>query len=628
MEIRGETISYSSHKKKQNDKKETQLAANILKLEQNLKEDNLQELEKLKLELTELRQTKVKEAVIRSRATNLLEGEKPTKYFCSLEMHNYLSKIIPRLETTDGRVLTDQNEILKEAENFYRNLYSNKDDPLSEINLKEYLKDTNLPKLTDNDSRLLEGDITMSELTKALKNMKNNKSPGTDGFSSEFFKVFWKKIGIFVMRSVNYSYNIGELSLIQRQGIITLIPKENKSRQKITNYRPICLLNTVYKIASASIANRIKTVIDKLISRYQSGFISGRYIGDNTRIVYDLMQFADEKNIPGLLLLIDFEKAYDSLSWSFMKNVLKSFNFGPSIIKWISTFYNKTQVAINQGGNLSSFFYTERGCKQGDPISQYLFILCAEILAIKIKNNKKIKGIKINNKEFILTQYADDTSVILDGSEESLNETLNELENYAKFSGLKVNFTKTHVVWIGSKKYSTDSIKTKWKLNWGVDRFKLLGITFDTDLDKMLTLNFTDKISNIKTKINYWNRRSLTPIGRITVIKSLLLSSLNHLFISLPNPNEKLLKDLNELFFNFIWTGTTRIKKTVLCQEYCNGGLKMVNINAFIAALKTTWLRKIITDNNSPWSIILQSMTDTKNVFNLGTHFITEKNTT
>ena len=341
--------------------------------------------------------------------------------------------------------------------------------------------------------------------------MKNNKSPGTDGYSSEFFTVFWEKIGIFVMRSVNYSYNIGELSLIQRQGIITLIPKENKSRQKITNYRPICLLNTVYKIGSALIANRIKTVIDKLISRDQSGFISGRYIGDNTRIVCDLMQFVDEKNIPGLLLLIDFEKAYDSLSWSFMKNVLKSFNFGPSIIKWISTFYNKTQVATNQGGNLSSFFYTERGCKQGDPISQYLFILCAEILAIKIKNNKKIKGIKFNNKVFILTQYADDTSVILDGSEESLNETLSELEKYAKFSGLKVNFTKTHVVWIGSKKYSTDSIKTKWKLNWGVDRFKLLGITFDTDLDKMLTLNFTDKISKIKTKIDYWNRRSLTP---------------------------------------------------------------------------------------------------------------------
>ena len=94
----------------------------ILKLEQNLTEDKTRELEKLKLELTVLRQIKVKGAVIRSRATNLLEGEKPTKYFCTLETHNYLSKIIPKLETSDGRILTDQHDILKESENFYKDL--------------------------------------------------------------------------------------------------------------------------------------------------------------------------------------------------------------------------------------------------------------------------------------------------------------------------------------------------------------------------------------------------------------------------------------------------------------------------------------------------------------------------
>ena len=93
------------------------------------------------------------------------------------------------------------------------------------------------------------------------------------------------------------------------------------------------------------------------------------FIGENTRLVYDLMQLVEENNIPGLLLLIDFEKAFDSLSWTIMKNVLTTFNFGPSILQWISTFYNKTQAAINQGSNLSSFFNIERGCKQGDPIS-------------------------------------------------------------------------------------------------------------------------------------------------------------------------------------------------------------------------------------------------------------------
>ena len=85
-------------------------------------------------------------------------------------------------------------------------------------------------------------------------------------------------------------------------------------------------------------------------------------------------------------------------------------------------------------------------------------------------------------------------------------------------------------------------MKTKWKLNWGINRFKLLGITFDTDLDNMLTLNFCDRLSNIKTKINYWNRRNLTPLGKITVIKSLLLSNLDHLFNSHPKPDDKILK--------------------------------------------------------------------------------------
>ena len=125
--------------------------------------------------------------------------------------------------------------------------------------------------------------------------MKNNRSPRVDGFSCEFFKVFWKQLGSFVLRGINHSYNIGELSVSQQEGIITLIPKENKSRLLLTNYRPICLLNTIYKLASAGIANRFKTVITKLINTDQSAFISGRYIGENTRLVYDLMQFVEEK---------------------------------------------------------------------------------------------------------------------------------------------------------------------------------------------------------------------------------------------------------------------------------------------------------------------------------------------
>ena len=130
-----------------------------------------------------------------------------------------------------------------------------------------------------------------------------------------FLRYFGNNLDLLFFRATNYSFKMGELSTAQQQETITLIPKDNKSRQFLTNYRPICLLNTVYKIASAATAYRIKTVLDKLINENQSGFIAGRFIGESTRTIYDVMQLADEQNIPGLLLLIDFEKAFDTVSW-------------------------------------------------------------------------------------------------------------------------------------------------------------------------------------------------------------------------------------------------------------------------------------------------------------------------
>ena len=206
--------------------------------------------------------------------------------------------------------------------------------------------------------------------------------------------------------------------------------------------------------------------------------------------MYDILHFTEEQNIPGLILLIDFEKAFDPLSWSFINKVLKLFNFGPNIRQWINVFYKNCCSAVTQCSCLSEFFKLGRGCRQGDPISPYLFILCAEILSIRIRNNENIKGIKIDNTEFKFSQYADDASIFLDGSKTSLEQTLEELEKFAEISGLKTNFDKTQVVWIGAKKYSIDSIKTRWKLSWRANNFKLLGITFDVDLNKIIKDNY------------------------------------------------------------------------------------------------------------------------------------------
>ena len=104
------------------------------------------------------------------------------------------------------------------------------------------------------------------------------------------------------------------------------------------NWRPITLLNVIYKIASGCIAERIKSVLTKLISEDQRGFINGRYIGENTILMYDIIHITDTLNMPGLLLMVVFEKAFDSVSWNFILQVLNFFNFGESLKQWVRVF--------------------------------------------------------------------------------------------------------------------------------------------------------------------------------------------------------------------------------------------------------------------------------------------------
>ena len=427
---------------------------------------------------------------------------------------------------------------------------------------------------------------------------------------------------MFVVGSLNYGYNVGNLSVTQKQGIITCLPKGDKARHFLKNWRPISLLNTVYKIGSGVIASRIKKFLPILINTDQTGFISGRYIGENIRLLFDLMEYTEEKEIPGLLLLIDFEKAFDSVSWSFLNNVLKFFNFGESISKWVQVFYKNINSAVIQGGNLSNFFTIGRGCRQGDPLSPYLFILCAEIMAIRIRGNEKIKGIKIFQTEHQLSQFADDTSVILDGSEESLAETLLELKWFAKVSGLKINFSKTQVVWIGSKKFSKDTLCEDWQLSWGKSSFKVLGINFDVNLDNLIRINYDPYLKRMKGLIQQWNKRNLTPIGKITVVKSLILPVLNQLFISLPNPSSEIIKMIEDMLYSFIWKSPlSRVRKEVVQKEYEDGGLKMVNVKNFIYALKTTWIRRLSL-NNSKWQNLFNCSVSTEKLFGCGTAYV------
>ena len=162
-----------------------------------------------------------------------------------------------------------------------------------DVNLEDDLKNCTSSKLDEKQKKELEGLLQYNEVTHTLTNMKNNKSPGGDGFTSNFYKVFWNKIGHFVVRALNHAFISRSFSPNVKIGTITCIPKDNKPKKFLKNWRPVTLLNVLYKLTSGSIANRMKHILDHIISSDQTGFLRDRLIGENTRLVYDIMQYCE-----------------------------------------------------------------------------------------------------------------------------------------------------------------------------------------------------------------------------------------------------------------------------------------------------------------------------------------------
>ena len=203
--------------------------------------------------------------------------------------------------------------------------------------------------------------------------MPNNKTPGTDGFPTEFYTFFFQDFGQYLLSSFQHSFQNGRLSLDQRCGIINLIPKKDKDPLYLDNWRPISILNTDYKIIAKCLALRLKKVLQEIINSDQTGFLPGRYIGENIRLVLDMIDFTNTTNLPGLIFLADFEKAFDILEWDFLLQTLHFFGFGQDFITWIKVMYSDIKSCVLNNGHTSELFSLHRGLRQGCPLSPLLF---------------------------------------------------------------------------------------------------------------------------------------------------------------------------------------------------------------------------------------------------------------
>ena len=164
----------------------------------------------------------------------------------------------------------------------------------------------------------------------------------------------------------------------------------------LANWRPGSLLQTDYEILTKALALRLQNILPKIISSDQVGYIKGRYIGENIRTLEDLIIYTDKFQISGYFVLIDFKKAFDSIEWDFLFNTLHKFNFGPQFIKWIKILYNDISFCVGNNDYYSGYFKITRGIRQGCLISALLFLIVAEIIAIKLRQCNNIKGVTIN----------------------------------------------------------------------------------------------------------------------------------------------------------------------------------------------------------------------------------------
>ena len=228
----------------------------------------------------------------------------------------------------------------------------------------------------------------------------------------------------------------------------------------------------------------------------------------------------------------------------------------------------------------------------------------------QIEQGQDIKGFCYKTKEIKLSQYADDTQILLDGSEKSIRNTVNLLNNFTKISGLKVNYNKSELAPLGRSRMEIYTHNFSPGMKITVDKMKILGITIPTNgkYEDLIKLNYDEKKVKIKNIIQSWSKRSLTLFGKVTIIKRLIVPQLTYLLSVLPNPGQNYLKDIDSLIFNFLWDNKPpKLQREVILQKANQGGLNITDIYTYSKSMKFQWVKKLLDCSfESSWKDIIK----------------------
>lgn len=394
----------------------------------------------------------------------------------------------------------------------------------------------------------------------------------------------------------------GWLTPNQRRGLITLIPKKNKDRRRLENWRPISLLKVDYKILAKVIANRLTHVVDKLVNVNQTGFIPGRFIGSNLRNISDVISFFQKEEGGGILASLDFAKAFDTLDRDFLFKTLKSYNFGDSLIKWVKLLYQGAQSCVINNSFSSGWFEVEAGLRQGCPASPLLFVLAVEKLAHAICIDGDIQGISLRGNEYKLSQYADDSNMFVkDGK--SLENLLEKVRDFGSFSGLHLNVEKSQGLKINCNPVLLPmGQRIQWKSHVNILGSDFYGSQSDEGRIERDFMKYIDKMEEI---CSTWQRRKIPLKGMVVVVNTLVLPIIAYASRNTYCP-ENVIKKVNRLVSDFLWNGhSAKIALNTLCLSTEKGVLGLHNFYAHIEASRVAGIKRMVTAPSDLWTDFL-----------------------
>jgi hypothetical protein len=464
------------------------------------------------------------------------------------------------------------------------------------------------------DNWQLSRPFSTEEIDNVVMESDGNKSPGPDGFNFSFFKEFWYLLKDEVRIMFDQFFENASLPKSFASYFVALIPKV-KSPFSLDEFRPISLLGSLYKLVAKVLAARLAPVMHSIVATTQSAFLKGRLLVDGVVVINEVVDLAKKSGKDCLIFKVDFEKAYDSMDWSFLDYMLGRFGFCDKWREWIRACVFTGSMSVLVNGSATEEINIQRGLKQGDPLAPFLFLLVAEGLGGLMKKAvdlNRFKGFAVGSNGVNVShlQYADDTLCIGEASIDNLWTLKAILRAFELVSGLKVNFSKSCVLGVNVSEDFMRLASTFLNCKVGVVPFKYLGLPVGANSRRAST--WEPMLQALRNRLGGWGNKYISLGGRIVLLNA-VLNAIPIFYLSFLKIPMVVWKKVRRIQREFLWGckgGRARIswvKWDTVCKPKRLGGLGVRDIRAVNISLLAKWKWRLLGNDNAMWKEVLRS---------------------